>query len=122
MLFNQNFTLKEEGFSSIYGDCYNTFTHSVIFNGSYYQILMDNGNNDNPLIYIEQITELGVREVVENPIVLNTTNHNKSINNPQIETTDNMNNYQKVQTTLVNVNNSITYIGTGTTIKCSAFN
>ena len=49
--------------------------------------------------------------------MLNTTYHNKSNNNPQMETTDNMNNYQTVQTTLINVNNSITYIRSRTTIN-----
>ena len=47
MIFNNDFTLKEQQLSST-DNCDKSFTHSIILYRSYYNVVIDNGNIDSP--------------------------------------------------------------------------
>ena len=58
MIFNNNYTLKCQGFSPTPDDCYNSFSHSAFFDGTYYNLVIDNANTYDPKIYIFPLKNL----------------------------------------------------------------
>ena len=104
MIFNNNFTIKNQGYSSP-NSCYNCYYHSAFFDGTYYNIVNDNGNIDNPKIYVLPIIDFGISSSIESLII---------IEKDTTETND-LKTYPIIQTT-INDDNSISYHNSETTI------
>ena len=145
IIINNNFTLKSRGYSSL-EDCYGSYTHSMFFDGTYYNIVNDNANTNFPGIIIKPLTNFGISKIVN----YSTTNeiemseiestileNNIKSTNPLIKTSiiqfdnlvtnsitrindnvdDNISTYLKIKTTSIKINNSVTNLVKRTSIN-----
>ena len=69
LIFNSDFTLKANTDISI-NECYNSLSYGIIFDGSSYNIVNDNANDNYPIIFVNSITNLGTNEILEEPTII----------------------------------------------------
>ena len=123
MIFNNNLTLKSQVFSSP-ESCYDSFSHSVYFDGAYYNVVTDNGNVNNPKIFSFRMASLGISETVESLIIIEKNNAETFENNNTnliIGTTVKTDILETVPILQTDINNNIptTYVNIKTIISTS---
>ena len=69
MVFNNDFTLKEYSYLNP-SDCYMSASHSLFFDGTYYNIITDNDDKNQPKIFIYPEIDLGISETVEDLVII----------------------------------------------------
>ena len=87
MSFNDDFSFKNKT-TFLAPKCYYSFSFSAYFNGVLYTVVNDNINNEQKIIQIETVENLGTIEVVEQPIIIDNNNMNVKTTNIIIQTSN----------------------------------